>query len=1034
MKHSVVFKNQNNKWDNALPIGNGIFGGMLFFEDGKLNMPMNHYEVYYNIRFDTIPSSRNAEVDAEFARSETLTGKEREERYGAEYKQWRKMAEENQTPEGEPFGEYRISREAAVAEEPAGMLSFASSFPVTGELQYSFDPTLDEAEEELTLHVEDAEVNFSLKNDDNQLSMRTIATRKDCHLQKVVQSREGLLQNIRFLHSPMRNQGAPRVTYEQVDDNTFTFSVIRNIFGADKPFHYAGVVKLVGAKGSLTPDKQFADIAITESEREFYIMTAVFTDFKYANPTTEGVAEVNAWAKDIPTLEQEHAEYWSKFFEQSSITLPDTFLEHVYYVNLYAFDSCSGKDGIMKHQACGLNGLWDVRRPVLWGSKWYWDANIQASFAGVFTGNRLELGKVFFDGLLSYTKLAEHFALMKHDLPGAALDYPYLGYYCIMPWCAQYLWFQYEYSQDKEYLRTDAYPLFLKLSEFAINRLELDEKSGKYMMYPDISPEQGPLAHNTTITIACIRFLLYFTMKSAEILGDSSELLDRIKAVYEKLPEYKVSGDGFWGPHLMDSWDAHENMWLRHPSLLMPLYPIGEYDPLTCDEETRQMLSNTVDYMEDQTEYGVFQGSWVSAAASRVGRGNAALRILYERGIDHMLRSNGLTAEETDHFINFCLTTRQPLYYPCMMEFTGEMLAAVHEMLLQSYNGIIRVFPAIPDDVREWGHLVRHGRSLQEYQDRHVDYMPWTDVRFDKLLAAGAFEVTAELKDSKLHFIQIHSKAGGDACIYSPYLTDDINVYCDGKMVTSTYDGKFLRFHTDSGKDYLIAESASVDIAKPENADYCGDVLERTTYTKRRISIGENADTIYYKALDYSIRDWFIGNSRQNNHTVYKFDFGTKEEKLYTKTMPRIAFVDVAKTLKSLPYLPIHDENMEFTHWHGYGFSNTDGITMQCRDMDDLIRRDFMEGEKDTEFLIEVPRGQYELLVISGDQDEESLTRLGGSNGFVTGGKLMKKGSWQCERVPFYHEKDGALRLKISTEPGKKWKINAIYMNWIKGF
>ena len=53
MKHSVRFDNCENHWDNALPLGNGVFGCMLFYERAKLYMPMNHYEVYYNIS-DTV--------------------------------------------------------------------------------------------------------------------------------------------------------------------------------------------------------------------------------------------------------------------------------------------------------------------------------------------------------------------------------------------------------------------------------------------------------------------------------------------------------------------------------------------------------------------------------------------------------------------------------------------------------------------------------------------------------------------------------------------------------------------------------------------------------------------------------------------------------------------------------------------------------------------------------------------------------------------------------------------------------------------
>ena len=55
MKHSVRFDNCENHWDNALPLGNGVFGCMLFYERARLHMPMNHYEVYYNISDTVLP-------------------------------------------------------------------------------------------------------------------------------------------------------------------------------------------------------------------------------------------------------------------------------------------------------------------------------------------------------------------------------------------------------------------------------------------------------------------------------------------------------------------------------------------------------------------------------------------------------------------------------------------------------------------------------------------------------------------------------------------------------------------------------------------------------------------------------------------------------------------------------------------------------------------------------------------------------------------------------------------------------------------
>ena len=83
-------------------------------------------------------------------------------------------------------------------------------------------------------------------------------------------------------------------------------------------------------------------------------------------------------------------------------------------------------------------------------------------------------------------------------------------------------------------------------------------------------------------------------------------------------------------------------------------------------------------------------------------------------------------------------------------------------------------------------------------------------------------------------------------------------------------------------------------------------------------------------------------------------------------------------------------------------------------------------------YLIEAPRGQYELLVISGDECEDSVTVLDAEGGRKTGGKLIKAGKYQASLIPIIHEEDGNMRLKISTVNGKKWKINYIMVNLYK--
>ena len=1020
MKHTVIFKNRENRWDNALPLGNGILGAMLFYEKSRLSMPMNHYEVYYNINSAVLPADKLASFPADDG-----NGAQRHQKI-------RDLADNNVPIGDEPYCDYtyRKERQKAMTDSSDGVGELSHSYPCTGELIFGFDEAITGGDHSLALYTEDAKVCLRLQNGGKHLEMDAITAREDCILNRFTCGGTHV-KSISLSFPRYRIYDYPEISYTQLSDSCFAYTVTRHFTKpAERTFVFTGIIRLLGASGALREGKDGAAITLTHREESFTVLTGIFTQWNYADTLTAALEKTALWASQLPRLYADHRAYWADFFGKSSISIPDKFLEHVYYVNQYALGSCSGKDGVMKHHACGLNGLWAIRHPNIWGSMWYWDVNIQASFAGVFSSNRLDLGKVFSDGLLSYRDLMRWYARYYHGMDGCAADYPYNFYYCVIPWCAMYLWHQYEYSQDQEYLKNEAYPFFLEVCKFVTQIFRYDAEAGYYRVYPDISPEQGPLAHDTTITVATCKYLLKFTLEAADILGDKDPLLEKCREILANMPPYAVSGPGYCGPHLKDSADAADHMFIRHPSMLMPLFPIGELN-LDSGKEMVDILNNTLEFLEQRCEIGIFGGSWLAASAARLGRGQMALRLLYERGIDHMLRSNGLTAEETERFLNFCLIQRQPLYYPCMMEFTGEMLAAVNEMLLQSYNSLIRVFPALPDGDPEFYRLHRNGDSYHTWPDRYIPYDAWKDVRFDKLLAKGAFEISAEVMEGKLCFITVHSQKGGRVNITSPLLTEEMQVWCDGKAHSSTSKDGVLSFDTQAGKLYLISQAADISTAAEETG-YREDILCRETYTRRHIYIGEDPETGYHKALDGFIRDRFFGNQRLPSQTVYKFDFGTDDNKHYSDTFRRQTHAYEERTENGMP--PLFVKQLQFTPYQGYGFADAAGITAVDRGEPDGLRRDFVEGTAPAEFLIEVPRGQYDLFVVSGDAAEESVTELDLEYGPTTGGKRIPAGQYQCKVLPLVLEEDGCIRLRLSTKPGYRWKLNYLFLNCVKGY
>ncbi len=1020
MKHAITFQNTDNTWDNALPIGNGCLGAMLYFEKHQLHIPMNHYEIYYNISDAVLPEA-------------LLKAQKEADEPGAEHRNRLARAEANRPLGKETFTNYMSDKKNAFDESFSPAFGFSGSYPSTGNVCFQFHDAWKNAEQSLILEVEDAKAELTLQKDGETATVSTIIARKDCMINRISQSDSSAVTSLSLEFPPYRDSDYPEIHYQQIDDTTFVCTVTIFLGESKKRFTYADIIRLSGAEGVLQKKEYGADILLTKTEPVFSVITGVFTDWKYQNPSEDGIAIINTYESNSDDLYREHKAYWSAFWNRSSISIPDKFLEHVYYVNQYALDCCSGADGIMKHHACGLNGLWDVRHPTLWGSMWYWDVNIQAAFAGVFSSNRLELAKVFSDGLLSYVKLAEQSAKDIHDAPGVAGDYPYSFYYSCWPWCAQYLWFLYEYSLDKTYLKEDAFPLFLKLSEFFLHIFTYDKEKGYYSVYPDISPEQGPLAHDTVITVACVKYLFRFTVQAAEILGETSEIIDRCKTVMNNMAPYPISEDSMYGRHLKDSADAPDHMWIRHPSMLMPLFPIGEFD-LNSDKEMLDILSNTVDFLDERAEIGIFGGSWIAASAARLGRGQTAIRLLYERGIDHMLRSNGLTAEETDHFMNYCLILRQPLYYPCMMEFTGEMLVAVNEMLLQSHNGIIRVFPALPDGNPEYERLHRHGYPLSDWTRRYNTYDAWKHARFDKLLAKGAFEVSAKLTDGVLEYISLHSKKGESACVTSPFMTDDFAVFSNGSVIPYEKKESGIFFRTEAGKTYILAPKKNVTVTDDIDKTYSHRVLSHITYTKRNIFLGENPEAKYQKTVDYFIRDWYLGNVRMSNHLMYKFDMTTDTNKPYADCLYNMFYGAEERLISTMAYNTFEGEKLQFTPKQGFGFRDASKVKLKHVGVPDLLRQDFAEGTEDVEFIIDAPRGQYELLVVSGDSTEDSATCLQAVNGRSCGGELVKKGEFQCKILPLFNEEDEPILLKISTKPGLKWKINYMMLNAVKGY
>ena len=258
-----------------------------------------------------------------------------------------------------------------------------------------------------------------------------------------------------------------------------------------------------------------------------------------------------------------------------------------------------------------------------------------------------------------------------------------------------------------------------------------------------------------------------------------------------------------------------------------------------------------------------------------------------------------------------------------------------------------------------------------------------------------------------------------------------MQVWCEGKPIEREIRNGIISFNTLAGALYRISETG-VCTAPAEENTYREEILCRKTYTHRHIYIGEDPESAYRKALDCFTRDRFFGNQRLPSQTVYKFDFGTDDKKHYHPTFRRQTHAYEERTENGMP--PLFVKDLQFTPYQGYGFADAKGLEVLDRGGPDSLRRDFVQGDTDATFLIEVPRGQYELLAVSGDAEEATVTGLSCDHGRATGGEVIPAGRWQCKVLPLVLEEDGCIRLHISTRPGYRWKLNYLFLNCTKGY